>query len=110
MSEVERRYGIWTALGEVREAPVAAEELRALVRLLERERPAGPGFARQLQAPVAAAALALLEQRDVDLGREHVMRAAHVAPAAQRVVVGVQRGTARLHAGRGRDHPIAVRE
>src|SRR4051794_8417755 len=99
-----------TGFREVREAPVAAVELWALVRLLDAEGAARQRFARQLQGAVAAPAFSLLEQRDVDLGREHVVRAAHVARAAERIVVGVQRGTARLHTTRRCDHPIAVGE
>src|SRR3954466_6104931 len=91
VSEVERPQAAGGGVGEVREAPVrAAERLAggALVRSLDPERAAREGLAGQLERAVAAAALGLLEQRDVDLGREHLVRAAHVAAAADRIVVG----------------------
>src|SRR5688500_16792964 len=110
VSEVERLYGPWSRFREVGEAPVAAVELRALVRLLDRERAARQRLTRQLQAAVALSALRLLEQLHVDLGCEHLVRAAHVSPLRERVVVRVQARATRLDAARRSDHAIAVRQ
>src|SRR5262245_1073820 len=100
-----------TGVREVREAPVAAHPLLArgaLVGLLDREGAARERLAGQLQRPVATPALGLLEELEVDLRGKHRLRAAHVAAAAQRVVVEVQRRALRLHTRGGRDHAIAV--
>src|SRR4051812_19987671 len=81
VSEIERADARGPRVGEVGEAPVAAHPLLApgsFVRLLDRERAAGERLARELEGPVALAALGLLEQPGVDLGREHLLRAAHV--------------------------------
>src|SRR3954468_2178625 len=94
VAQVERAVAAGGRVGEVGEAPVAADPLLALgalVGLLDRERAARERLARKLERAVAAAALGLLEEPDVDLRGEHGLRAAHVARAAQRVVVVVQR-------------------
>src|SRR3954468_3058008 len=113
LSEIERAD---RAVGRVREIPealVAAEPLLALgplVGLLDRPGAARERLAGELERPVALSALGLLEEPDVDIGGEHLVRAAHVARLGQRVLVGVQRRALRGHARRGRDHPIAVRQ
>src|SRR4051812_8583885 len=92
VSEIERADRARGRVREVGEAPVAADPLLALgalVGLLDAEGAAGKRFARQLEHAVALPALGLLEQLRVDLGREDLLRAAHVVDAAHRVVVGV---------------------
>src|SRR3954447_10259808 len=113
LSEIERAD---RAVGRVREIPealVAAEPLLALgplVGLLDRPGAARERLAGELERAVALAALGLLEEPDVDIGGEPLVRAAHVARLGQRVLVGVQRRALSGHARRGRDHPIAVRQ
>src|SRR3954453_6493949 len=84
VSEIERANGTGAGVGEVGEAAVTAVKLRALVRLLDREGPARERFSRQLEHAVPPSPFGFLEQRDVDLGAEHRVRAAHVAVAAER--------------------------
>src|SRR5689334_2576047 len=113
LSEIERPYGPRARVGEVGEALVAAHPplaRRPLVRLLDAERAARLWLTRQFEHAVALPALGLDEELGVDLGRGHLLRAAHVADAARRVVVDVQAGALRRDAGRVRDHPIAVRQ
>src|SRR4051812_25900428 len=98
LSEIERADRAGGRVREVREAPVAAHPLLALgplVGLLDAERAARQRLARELEHPVAAAALGLLEQLDVDLRGKYALRAAHVADAAQGIVIGVERRAAR---------------
>src|SRR4051794_29749006 len=79
VSEIERADARRPRVGEVGEALVAAHPLLArgpFVRLLDGERAARERLARELERPVALAALGLLEQPGVDLGREHLLRAA----------------------------------
>src|SRR3954451_20867117 len=71
LSEIERAHRTGARVREVGEAPVAAHPLVALgplVRLLDAEGAAGERLTRELDRPVAAAALGLLEHRHVDLG------------------------------------------
>src|SRR3954451_2927452 len=113
VSEIERADALEGRVGEIGEALVAAHPLLALgplVRLLDRERAAGERLTGDFQRPVAPAPLGLLEEPRVDLGREHLLRAAHVAVAAERVVVDVQARALRRQARGGGDHPIAVRQ
>src|SRR4051812_14917312 len=82
LSEIEREDRAVGRVGEVPEALVAAHPLLALgalVGLLDRPRAAGERLARELERAVALAALGVLEELDVDVGGEHVVRAAHVA-------------------------------
>src|SRR4051794_13408723 len=91
-AQVERAYAARRRVGEVREAAVEAVELvsgGALVRLLDGERALRQRLARELERPVPTPALGLLEQGHVDLGGEHLVRAAHVAVAAEGIVIGV---------------------
>src|SRR4051794_36699022 len=113
VSQIERADRAGARVREVGEPPVAAHPLlapRSLVRLLDAERAARERFAGQFQHPIALGPLRLVEELRVDLGGEHLLRAAHVADAAERVVVDVQaRAPGRDTCGGG-DHPIAVRQ
>src|SRR3954451_2102141 len=113
LSQIERAHAGRARVREVGEALVAAEPLlarRALVRLLDAEGAARQRLAGQFQRPVALRALRLVEELGVDLGREDLLRAAHVPDAVERVVVEVQARALRRHARGGGDHPIAVRQ
>src|SRR3954454_9053439 len=113
VAKVERLEPAGTGVREVREPSIHAVELlaaRPLVRALDREPAVCQRLAGELERPEALRLLGLLEERDVDLGGEHLVRAAHVAGPAQRVVVRVQRGALLLRACRGSDHAVAVRQ
>src|SRR5262245_15331111 len=113
VAQVERAQAVEGAVREVREPSVDAVELLTggpLVGLLDAELALLQRLARELEDAVPAAALGLLEQGDIDLGREHLVRAAHVAGAAERVVVRVEGGALLPHAGGGLDHTVAVRQ
>src|SRR4051812_9886610 len=113
LSEIERADRAVGGVREIPEALVAADPLLALgplMGLLDRPGAAGERLAGELERPVALTALGLLEEPDVDVGGEHLVRAAHVARLGQRVLVGVQRRALRGHARCGCDHPIAVRQ
>src|SRR3954451_21924442 len=85
VAQIECAHAVGSDLGKVREPSIHAYELLAagpLVCLFDLELAARGGLARELEHAVPAPALGLLEQRDVDLGREHLVGAAHVARPA----------------------------
>src|SRR4051794_25851641 len=96
--EIEGAQRVGRAVGGVEEPPVRAVvglAEAALDGLLDGERAAPQRLAGELdRAEAAARALGVLEQRDVDLGGEDLLQAAHEAPAGQRVLVGVEEGAA----------------
>src|SRR5689334_15460855 len=93
--------------------PPQARELKlsvAAVAQVERADPVAPRVRPVEETPVhAPLAGALPRQLDVDLRREHLVHAAHVAAAAERLVVAVEEGALLGDAGGGRDHPVAER-
>src|SRR4051812_31034167 len=93
VAQVESAQAVGSRVGKVREPSIHAMELLArgpLMRAFDLELAARGGLAGQLNDAVPAPALGLVEQRDVDLGREHLVRTAHVARPAERVVIEVE--------------------
>src|SRR5689334_12633135 len=81
VAQIEGAQGVRGAVGVIEETPVRAVVGLAEAALdgpLDGEHAAPQRLAGQLdRAEAAAGALGLLEQRDVDLRREHLLHAAH---------------------------------
>src|SRR4051812_25821220 len=113
VTEVERLERVRRRVGEGREPSIHPVELLGLGPLMcpfGTQPAALQRLAGELEHAVAPAALGLLEPLHVDLGGEHLVRAAHVARAAQWIVIRVQRRALLLNARRGSDHAVAIRE
>src|SRR4029453_16209818 len=104
LAQIERAIAARAGVGDVKEATVHAIErrARALVGALNREgthrKRRANGFYATVTMPRA---LCPLEQVDVDLRGEHLLKAAHVLRAGPLVTVGVEKGTAELDAAAG---------
>src|SRR4051812_26192497 len=109
IAKIEGPHRVRGRIREVEEAHVHALTIVANgERLLDRELAAPERRGGQLDgAEAQPRALGLAEELDVDLGREHLVQAAHIAPAGEFVVVLIERRAARRDARAGPDHPVA---